>query len=74
MIYRCERKVRNYGKFGISVCEEWQGENGFENFKKWSFENGFSVELVIDRIDTYGNYCPENCRWVTQLEIERTEV
>lgn len=65
---RCKSGPGNYEKFGVSVCEEWQGESGFENFKNWAIENGFSSELVIDRIDTYGNYSPENCRWVTQKQ------
>lgn len=68
---RCKSGPGNYVKFGISVCEEWQGENGFENFKKWAVENGFSRELVIDRIDTYWNYSPENCRWITKQQNNR---
>lgn len=53
---------KNYGGRGIKVCKEWK--NSFENFKKWSHENGFSEELSIDRINTNEDYRPKNCRWV----------
>ena len=31
---------------------------------KWAFENGFSPDLEIDRIDYDKGYSPENCRFV----------
>lgn len=57
------RNYKNYGGRGISICEEWMV---FENFAKWSIENGYKKELSIDRIDNDGNYEPSNCRWTTK--------
>lgn len=61
----------NYGGRGITVCEEWN--NSFEEFRDWSFENGYKEGLTIDRIDVNGNYEPSNCRWVTMAEQNRNK-
>ena len=67
MRQRCEKPrcsgYWKYGAKGIRVCEEW---SSFEVFRDWAFENGYSDNLTIDRIDPKGNYEPSNCRWVTQ--------
>lgn len=68
---RCRYGLGNYGNLGITVCPEWSGPDGFNNFASWAFENGYAPDLVIDRIDTFGNYSPENCRWVTTKENNR---
>lgn len=53
----------NYGGRGITMCDEWK--NSFVSFKSWAIENGYSDNLTIDRKDVNGNYCPDNCRWVS---------
>jgi len=54
---------KDYGGRGISYCSEWEE---FEPFYEWAIKNGYKDDLTIDRIDVNGNYCPNNCRWVTQ--------
>lgn len=75
MIERCInpncRNFHNYGGRGISVCQEWLDD--FMNFYNWSIENGYKQGLTIDRIDNDGNYCPENCKWSTNLEQQNNK-
>lgn len=58
------RYYKHYGGRGITVCDEWL--YSFRNYYYWSMNNGFKIELEIDRRDNDGNYCPENCRFVTR--------
>ena len=54
-----------YGGRGITVCEDWED---YAVFHRWALANGYRDDLTLDRIDVDGNYCPENCRWITQKE------
>lgn len=66
------RRYKNYGGRGIKICDEWlDKEKGFINFYNWAINNGYKQELTIDRIDVHGDYEPNNCRWVTNLEQQR---
>lgn len=58
-------KYHIYGGRGIKVCDRWM--ESFENFyedNKDKYKDG----LTIDRIDSNGDYCPENVQWVTKSE------
>lgn len=74
MIQRCENpkatNFQNYGGRGIKVCEEW---HKLESFKKWALSHGYDEnapkrECTIDRINVNGDYCPENCRFISMHE------
>lgn len=62
---------KNYGGRGIKVCNDWI--NSFLSFYKWAIQNGYKDGLTIDRIDVNGDYCPENCRWITNKEQQRNK-
>ena len=64
-----------YGCHGIVVCDEWK--NDFKAFYDWSISHGYRDDLTIDRIDPYGDYCPDNCRWAdlkTQANNKKSKV
>jgi hypothetical protein len=70
IIRRCESEVAHnykwYGGKGVKMCDEWRED--FEKFELWSFQNNYTEGLELDRIDSDGNYSPENCQWVTKKE------
>ena len=58
-----------YGAAGVTICEEWL--NDFTSFEAWARSHGYSDHLTIDRIDPIGDYCPENCQWITIEEQQK---
>lgn len=63
-------RYKNYGGRGIKCL--WKNFNDFYEDMYQSYldhVNKFGEsDTTIDRINTDGNYCKENCRWATNIE------
>jgi|SRR5665213_921513 len=60
-----------YGAKGVTVCDRWNHkEMGLTNFLA-DMGPKPSTEHSIDRINPFGNYTPENCRWATEAEQQQ---
>ena len=64
-----------YGAKGVSICKEWRLTGDYWTdklitrvFYDWAMANGYKPGLQINRNKNNGNYCPENCSWVTPKE------
>lgn len=68
MLRRCTDSKRkgyeNYGGRGISICEQWMKDP--TDFINVCLKKGWKKGLTIDRIDTDGNYEPDNIRFVSR--------
>lgn len=69
ILRRCEDPdnpaYHRYGGRGIKVCKEWHNHLVFRD---WAIKNGYRRGMEIDRINNDGDYCPENCHFVTPRE------
>lgn len=73
MIARCSRSnlknYKYYGGKGVRVCDRWRS-----SFAAFLTDMGLpptdaqGKSYHLDRIDPAGDYCPENCRWISGAE------
>ena len=72
MIARChhpnDSAFKDYGERGIKVCSEWQDVAAFRG---WALKNGYTDTLTIERVDVNGDYCPENCCFISKADQAR---
>lgn len=72
MLQRCYYEKHNrfhlYGGRGIEVAQEWWA---YPTFRSWANSAGWRKGLNIDRINSDGNYGPDNCRMVTAQTNQR---
>jgi len=70
MKHRCSnpnsQRFDYYGGKGVKVL--WET---VEDFVAWAESSGYTEGLSIDRVDSDGDYCPENCRWISLEENTR---
>lgn len=75
MLSRCyntsDDRFYTYGALGVEVCEDWK--NNFRAFAKWANDNGWKLDLSIERKDLNVGYCPENCTFITMSEQARNK-
>jgi len=54
-----KRNYRWYGALGVTVCDRWR-----KNFPAFLADMGpCPPKHSLDRVDPFGHYTPDNCRW-----------
>lgn len=59
-----EKSYPRYGGRGISMCQEWLED--FERFESWAQQNGYALNLQLDRINVDKGYYPDNCQFISK--------
>ena len=57
------KKYKWYGGKGIEIYPSWRSD--FLIFFNWAITHGYKAGLTIDRINSDGSYCPNNCQFIT---------
>jgi len=70
---RCERPSNKdypyYGGRGIKLCDRWKTPVLFVQDMYPSYIEGYTIE----RMNNDGDYEPNNCKWVTKAENNKTK-
>jgi hypothetical protein len=73
MKVRCDcptnQSYHRYGGRGIGYQDSWVD---FEEFKSDMYPS-YEDHLTLERVDVHGNYCIENCTWITKAEQARNK-
>lgn len=74
MVQRCynpnTERYPKYGGLGIKVCADWLDDRtGYIQFLK-DMGPKPSPNHTIERIDVFGDYCPDNCIWTDDLSLQ----
>lgn len=65
------KDYKDYGARGITVYEKWIHD--YKVFYEWAITAGYKEGLTLDRINSNGNYEPNNCRWITNAEQQNNK-
>ncbi len=83
MVKRCYNPSSStfvdYKQRGITVCPEWLGEHGFEQFyadmgprPEGLFDSWAYAHFLLLRINPERGYSPDNCKWGVREDIYRS--
>lgn len=77
MVRNCSNPVAKqweyYGRLGVTVCERWLGEEGYEHFVADLGERP-SDDHVLSRRNKQRGFTPSNAYWATRHETNRNKV